>query len=60
MAKDLSLVPPGWWMVFAVDSHGIPSKARWAKVRTAVGAEHVSTPRTSPCRREPPPGRTSL
>ncbi|MFI6345509.1 galactose oxidase-like domain-containing protein [Streptomyces sp. NPDC050560] len=29
---DRSLVPSGWYMVFAVDKHGTPSKARWVRV----------------------------
>ncbi|NSC21895.1 DUF1929 domain-containing protein [Streptomyces albus subsp. chlorinus] len=37
---DPSLVTPGWWMVFAVDDDGIPSKARWLKVEVDPGAAH--------------------
>jgi hypothetical protein len=29
---DVSLVPPGWYMVFAVDARGDPSKAAWVQV----------------------------
>ena len=30
---DRSLVPAGWWMVFATDEKGTPSKAVWVHVR---------------------------
>lgn len=30
--KDPSLVPPGWYMLNAVDDQGTPSKAVWVKV----------------------------
>lgn len=33
--RDRSLVPPGRYMVFAVDGRGVPSKARWVHVRQA-------------------------
>ncbi|MZD10098.1 DUF1929 domain-containing protein [Streptomyces sp. SID5785] len=29
---DASLVPAGWYMVFATDQHGTPSKAQWVRV----------------------------
>ncbi|WJV45358.1 DUF1929 domain-containing protein [Streptomyces flavofungini] len=28
-----SLIPPGWYMVFATDRDGIPSRAAWVHVR---------------------------
>lgn len=30
--EDASLVPPGWYMVVAVDEHGVPSPAVWVHV----------------------------
>ncbi|MCK8677502.1 kelch motif-containing protein [Streptomyces lichenis] len=30
--KDPTLVPPGWYMLFAVDKQGRPSVAKWVKV----------------------------
>ncbi|MFJ8671386.1 galactose oxidase-like domain-containing protein [Streptomyces sp. NPDC093589] len=33
--KDPSLVPPGWYMLNAVDDHGTPSKAVWIKIPQA-------------------------
>ena len=45
---DASLVPPGWWMTFAVDDNGIPSKAQWVKVRTSLGTAHVTTTTQAP------------
>ncbi|MEU6484318.1 kelch motif-containing protein [Streptomyces sp. NPDC046887] len=30
--KDPTLVPPGWYMLFAVDGEGRPSVAKWVKV----------------------------
>ncbi|WP_052867032.1 radical copper oxidase GlxA [Streptomyces niger] len=35
LPKDPSLVPPGWYMVMAVDGKGTPSKAVWLKVPAA-------------------------
>ncbi|GAA2608263.1 kelch motif-containing protein [Streptomyces tubercidicus] len=32
LPKDPSLVPPGWYMLNAVDGEGTPSKAVWVKV----------------------------
>ncbi|OPF82723.1 galactose oxidase [Streptomyces antioxidans] len=32
LPKDPSLVPPGWYMLNAVDDRGTPSKAAWVKV----------------------------
>ncbi|MGW7575440.1 galactose oxidase-like domain-containing protein [Streptomyces sp. NPDC054765] len=32
LPKDPSLVPPGWYMLHAVDGQGTPSKAVWVKV----------------------------
>ncbi|MEU4897826.1 kelch motif-containing protein [Streptomyces sp. NPDC044780] len=33
LPKESSLVPPGWYMLSAVDDRGTPSKAVWVKVR---------------------------
>ncbi|WP_156726160.1 radical copper oxidase GlxA [Streptomyces apocyni] len=30
---DKALVPPGWYMVFAIDSEGTPSEAQWIHVK---------------------------
>ncbi|MDT3396627.1 kelch motif-containing protein [Streptomyces sp. B1866] len=38
LPKDPSLVPPGWYMLEAVDRHGTPSRAVWVKVPVAPGA----------------------
>ncbi|MEU9121753.1 kelch motif-containing protein [Streptomyces sp. NPDC048506] len=35
LPKDPSLVPPGWYMLTAVDGKGTPSKAVWVKVPVA-------------------------
>lgn len=35
LPKDPSLVPPGWYMLNAVDGAGTPSKAVWVKVPVA-------------------------
>ena len=45
---DPSLVTPGWWMVYAIDEDGIPSKAKWVKVKTDPGAKSVRTTTESP------------
>lgn len=37
LPKDPSLVPPGWYMLNAVDGHGTPSKAVWVKVPETRG-----------------------
>ncbi|MFH9229963.1 galactose oxidase-like domain-containing protein [Streptomyces lydicus] len=37
LPKDPSLVPPGWYMLNAVDGRGTPSKAVWVKVPVAGG-----------------------
>ena len=39
---DPSLVTPGWWMVYAVDKDGIPSKAKWVKVNVDPNAKHTT------------------
>ncbi|MDN3024916.1 kelch motif-containing protein [Streptomyces sp. S.PB5] len=31
--KDPSLVPPGWYMLFATDADGTPSEAKWIQVK---------------------------
>jgi hypothetical protein len=33
--EDPTLAPPGWYMLFIVDVHGIPSVARWIHLRTS-------------------------
>ncbi|MFI8187288.1 galactose oxidase-like domain-containing protein [Streptomyces sp. NPDC085946] len=30
--KNRNLVQPGWYMLFATDGQGVPSKARWVKI----------------------------
>ncbi|WP_016908526.1 kelch motif-containing protein [Streptomyces xiaopingdaonensis] len=45
---DPSLVTPGWWMVYAVDGDGIPSKARWVKVNVDAQAGTVTTTQQDP------------
>ncbi|MFI1797105.1 galactose oxidase-like domain-containing protein [Streptomyces sp. NPDC020379] len=35
LPKDPSLVPPGWYMLNAVDDRGVPSPAVWLKVKGA-------------------------
>lgn len=37
LPKDPSLVPPGWYMLNAVDGQGTPSKAVWVKVPVPQG-----------------------
>ncbi|MFG2861067.1 galactose oxidase-like domain-containing protein [Streptomyces sioyaensis] len=37
LPKDPSLVPPGWYMLTAVDGAGTPSKAVWVKVPATQG-----------------------
>lgn len=37
LPKDPSLVPPGWYMLNAVDGKGTPSKAVWVKVAAGRG-----------------------
>ncbi|GDY53995.1 hypothetical protein SVIO_046180 [Streptomyces violaceusniger] len=32
LPKDSSVVPPGWYMLHAVDDRGTPSKAVWVRV----------------------------
>ena len=29
LPAERNLAPPGWYMVFAVDTAGVPSRARW-------------------------------
>src|SRR6185295_1179850 len=29
LTKDPDLAPPGWYMLFLCDEHGVPSVARW-------------------------------
>ncbi|WP_367138773.1 MULTISPECIES: galactose oxidase-like domain-containing protein [Streptomyces] len=38
LPKDPSLVPPGWYMLNAVDGRGVPSPAVWVKVPPAAPA----------------------
>ncbi|MEV4190838.1 kelch motif-containing protein [Streptomyces toxytricini] len=37
--SDPTLVPPGWYMLFAVDAAGTPSAAKWIKVPVRAVAE---------------------
>lgn len=45
---DPSLVPPGWYMVNAVNGDGVPSKATWVKVPVDGSAETHQTTAESP------------
>jgi hypothetical protein len=33
-----NLAPPGWYMLFATDTNGVPSVASWVKLGTPSGA----------------------
>jgi hypothetical protein len=33
---DPSVAPPGWYMLFALDSRGVPSEARWIRLDPAA------------------------
>ncbi|MCF6525984.1 kelch motif-containing protein [Streptomyces sp. JJ36] len=48
LPEDPSLVPPGWYMVFAVDDRGVPSKAQWVRVPVDPSAESHRTVQESP------------
>lgn len=48
LPKDPSLVPPGWWMVTAVDNMGVPSKSVWLKVPRTASADAPTTTPVSP------------
>ncbi|MGW8379968.1 kelch motif-containing protein [Streptomyces sp. ODS28] len=48
LPEDPSLVPPGWWMVTAVDGKGIPSESLWLKVPRAVNTTSPTTISGSP------------
>ncbi|MET7637729.1 kelch motif-containing protein [Streptomyces sp. NPDC005438] len=48
LPKDPSLVPPGWYMVNAVDKDGLPSEATWVKVPVSPTAKAVPTTTESP------------
>jgi hypothetical protein len=34
MPDNPNLAPPGWYLVFAVDHHGVPSIGQWLKLDT--------------------------
>lgn len=53
LPDDPSLVPPGWYMVNAVDSRGVPSEAVWVKVPVDASAQSPGTTAESPT---PPAG----
>ncbi|OEV10241.1 kelch motif-containing protein [Streptomyces nanshensis] len=48
LPEDPSLVPPGWWMVTAVDGKGKPSKSVWLKVPRTPAAQAPTTTPLSP------------
>lgn len=48
LPNDPSLVPPGWWMLTAVDDKGVPSKSVWLKVPRSASATSPTTTRISP------------
>ncbi|HEV7627779.1 MAG TPA: kelch motif-containing protein, partial [Streptomyces sp.] len=48
LPEDPSLVPPGWWMVTAVDGKGVPSKSAWLKVPRTTAAQAPTTTPLSP------------
>jgi hypothetical protein len=48
LPEDPSLVPPGWWMVTAVDGKGKPSKSVWVKVPPSAAAQAPTTTPLSP------------
>ncbi|GAB2822929.1 radical copper oxidase GlxA [Streptomyces daliensis] len=48
LPEDPSLVPPGWWMVTAVDGKGLPSESLWVKVPTSPTAQSPTTVAESP------------
>ncbi|OEV02839.1 kelch motif-containing protein [Streptomyces oceani] len=48
LPDDPSLVPPGWYMVNAVDDKGVPSKAAWVKVPVDPSADKHQTTEEPP------------
>jgi hypothetical protein len=48
LPDDPSLVPPGWYMLTAVDERGVPSEAVWVKVPVSDDAESPDTTRKPP------------
>ncbi len=36
---DPTLVPPGWYMLFALDDEGRPSVAKWVQVKVPAKSE---------------------
>jgi hypothetical protein len=38
MPNNPNLAPPGWYLVFAVDHHGVPSVGQWLKLGPAIRA----------------------
>lgn len=53
--KDGNVAPPGDYMLFVVDTLGVPSVARWVRVRPGPEAPSVSCPQ--PCVASAPEGR---
>ena len=37
MLNNPSVAPPGWYMLFATDTRGVPSVASWVKVGNPPG-----------------------
>jgi Domain of unknown function (DUF1929) len=50
---DPSVAPPGWYMLFALDSRGVPSEARW--IRLDPAAPEVPAPPAAAASPAPPP-----
>ncbi|WP_367125303.1 galactose oxidase-like domain-containing protein [Streptomyces phytohabitans] len=48
LPDDPSLVPPGWYMVYAVDGDGVPSEATWVKVPVDASARTHRTTEEAP------------
>jgi Domain of unknown function (DUF1929) len=41
MPDNPNLVPPGWYLLFAVDHHGVPSVGQWLKLEASVPVRRV-------------------
>jgi Domain of unknown function (DUF1929) len=41
MPDNPNLVPPGWYLLFAVDHHGVPSVGQWLKLEANVPVRRV-------------------
>jgi hypothetical protein len=48
LPDDPSLVPPGWYMLNAVDGRGVPSEAVWVKVPVSDDAKRLRTTEEPP------------